>query len=175
MADHLKFSYREARSPAITTAFCAVIAIESLAVHFAVAVRHPLVAWTLSVTSLAAIGWLVRDYRVFGSGAVLLTDDLIRLRIGRRFDVTIPLARVARVLQPTFRDLPAPGTNQGRDYLNLTKPAAPNVLIVLDTTQRVRLTLGIHREVRRVALRLDDAVGFVRVLVERLAISTRSA
>jgi hypothetical protein len=79
------------------------------------------------------------------------------------------------VEQPTFRDLPAPGTNQGRDYLNLTKPAAPSVLIVLDETQRVRLTLGIHREVRRVALRLDDADGFVRVVGERLAVSARSA
>ena len=175
MADRLAFSYRGARSPAITAAFCAVIAIESAAVHFAVAVRHPLVAWTLSLTSVAAILWLVRDYRALGSGEVLLTDDRIRLRIGRRFDVTIPLARIARVLRPTFRDLPAPGTNHGRDYLNLTKPATPNVLIVLDETQRVRLTLGIHREVRRVALRLDDADGFVRAVGERLAVSARSA
>jgi hypothetical protein len=175
MADHLAFSYRGARSSAITTAFCAVVAIESVAVHFAVAVRHPLVAWTLSLTSVAAFVWLVRDYRSLGSGAVLGTDHLVRLRIGRRFDITIPLARITRVLQPTFRDLPAPGTNQGRDYLNLTKPAAPNVLIVFDETQRVRLTLGIHREVRGIALRLDDADGFVRAVSERLTVSARSA
>jgi len=175
MADCLAFSYRGARSPAITTAFCGVIAIESVAVHFAVAARHPLVAWTLSLASVIAILWLVRDYRALGSRAVRLTDDRIRLCIGRRFDVKIPLAQIARVLHPTFRDLPAPGTNQGRDYLNLTKPAAPNVLIVLHETQRVRLALGIHRAVRRIALRLDAGEEFLRAVGERLAVAARSA
>src|SRR5206468_7029403 len=63
MLDGLAFSYRSTRSRSITTAFCAVVVIESVAVHFAVAARHPIVAWTPTLTGLAAVLWLVRDYR----------------------------------------------------------------------------------------------------------------
>ena len=55
MSDSMEFSYREARSGAITAAIIMAVVIESAAVHFAVASRHPLVAWALSLTSLAAV------------------------------------------------------------------------------------------------------------------------
>ena len=122
MAGDLAFPYRNARSPAIMSAIAAVIVIESVAVHFAVAARHPGVAWALTLTSISALVWLLRD------------------------------------------------------YLNLTKPAAPNVLIMLATPQRVRLVAGIHREVRRLALRLDDPDSFLRALDEhRAALAAHSA
>jgi hypothetical protein len=169
MSNSLEFTYRSARSGAITAAFGAVVVIESVAVHFAVAAHHPRVAWTLTLLSLYALVWLARDYRALGSGSVRVGDDSVRLRIGRRFDISIPLASIARTLKPTFRDLPTPGTNQGRDFLNLTKPAAPNVLIVLDTIRRVRTMAGLHRDVQRVALKLDDPDGFLRSAAARRA------
>jgi hypothetical protein len=158
------------------TAIGAVVVIESIAVHFAVAARHPRIAWALTLSSLAALVWLVRDYVALGSGFVRLENDAVHLRVGRRFAITVPLAHVARSLRPTFHDLPTPGTSQGRDYLNLTKPAAPNVLIVLDAPQRVRLTAGIHRDVGRVALRLDDPEAFLHAIDEqRAALAARPA
>ncbi|HEY7236752.1 MAG TPA: hypothetical protein VH539_21510 [Gemmatimonadaceae bacterium] len=176
MSNSSEFTYRSARSGAITGAICAVVVIESVAVHFAVAAYHPRVAWTLTLTSLYALVWLVRDYRALGSGAVRVADDSLRLRIGRRFDISIPLASVARTLRPTFRDLPTPGTTQGRDFLNLTKPAAPNVLIVLDRIRRVRLMAGLHRDVQRVALKLDDPDGFLRAAeARRVALPAQTA
>ena len=41
MGNDLAFSYRSARSPAIMSAIGAVIVIESIAVHFALAARNP--------------------------------------------------------------------------------------------------------------------------------------
>jgi len=176
MPESLAFSYRSARSGAIMVAIIAVIAIESVAVHFAVAARHPVVAWALTLASLAAVLWLVRDYRALGREAVRLDDDTLRLTIGRRFDITIQLVTVERVLKPTFRDLPTTGTNDGRDYLNLTKPAMPNVLIILVLIQRVRLPAGLHRDVRRLALKLDDPAAFLlAVEARRAALPARTA
>jgi len=169
MTDTLEFSYRAARSGAITAAIIAVIVIESAAVHFAVVVRSPLVAWILTLSSLAAVLWLVRDYQALGTGTIRLDDNSLRLEIGRRFDIAISLGTIARVLKPSFRDLPALGTNQGRDYLNLTKPSAPNVLIVLDAVQRVRLTAGLHRDVRRLGLRVDEPAAFLSAVEARRA------
>jgi len=175
MGNDLAFSYRSARSPAIMSAIGAVIVIESIAVHFALAARNPQLAWVFTLLSVAALLWLVRDYVALGSGFVRVNEQDLHLRIGRRFDFKVPLAGVTRALKPTFRDLPIPGTNEGRDFLNLTKPSAPNVLVVLDAPQRVRLTLGLHREVRRVALRLDEPDAFVRTLDQRRAASSRLA
>ena len=172
----LEFSYRSARSGAITAALIALIVIESVAVHVAVVSRLPVLAWALTLMGVIAALWLVRDYVAMGRGAVRLGDDALELTIGRRFAVTVPLAAIERAATPTFRDLPTPGTTQGRDYLNLTKPSAPNVLLVLAESRRVRLIAGVHRDVRRIAFRLDDAPRFLAALAERrAAITTRSA
>lgn len=172
----LKFSYRSARSGAITITLVAVILIESVAVHFAVAARRPVLAWVLTLTSLVAVLWLVRDYVALGTGAVRLGDETLELTIGRRFAIAIPLAAIERAITPTFRDLPAAGATRGRDFLNLTKPAAPNVLLVLREPRRVRLTAGVHRDARRIAFRLDDAPRFLTALEERrAAIAARTA
>src|SRR5690348_1605561 len=115
--DSLEFSYRGARSAPMTTAIIAIIVIESVAVHFAIASRSRSVAWALTLLSLAAVVWLVRDYRALGARSVSLDGAHLQLTIGRRFDISIPITGIARVFAPTFRDLPTPGTNQGRDYL----------------------------------------------------------
>lgn len=143
--------------------------------HFAIAARRPTLAWVLTLTSLGAALWLVRDFRAMGIGVVRLGDDVLELTIGRRFAVVLPLAAIERASMPTFRDLPTAGTTQGRDFLNLTKPAAPNVLIALTQPQRVRVTAGVHRAARRIAFRLDDAPSFLGALEERrAAVAARS-
>jgi hypothetical protein len=102
-----------------------------------------------------------------GTGAVVLSNGAVELEIGARFDISIPLRAIAGAFQPTFRDLPTPGSNQRRDYLNLTKPASPNVLIVLDAPRRVLLAPGLHRDVTRIGLRLDEGAAFLAALRER--------
>jgi len=167
MAEPLEFSYRSSRSGAITAAIVAVVVIESVAVHFAIASRNRPLAWALTLTSILAVAWLVRDYLALGRGVVRLGNNMVRLTIGRRFDIQLTLADIERALKPSFRDLPTPGTNQGRDYLNLTRPSSPNVLIVLTSPRKVRLTAGIYREVKRVGLKLDDGPAFLAALQER--------
>jgi hypothetical protein len=158
------FSYRSARSGSVTIAISVVVLIESVALHFLIAARHPLIAWPLTLLSLAAVLWIVRDYRALGVGSITIDEQILDLRIGRRFDIAVPLSAIERAITPTFRDLPTPGTNQGRDYLNLTKPAAPNVLILLDQPRRVRLTAGMHRSVKRLGFRVDDPAELLRAL-----------
>jgi len=126
-------------------------------------------AWLLALSSIAAVAWLVRDHVALGVGVVRLTANAANLTIGRRFHVVLPLDAIGRVITPTFRDLPTPGTTQGRDFLNLTKPAAPNVLIVLEEPHRVRVTMGITREVKRIALKLDDPAAFIAAIETRRA------
>lgn len=164
MSDTQEFSYRSARSGAITAGITMAVVVESLAVHLAVAARHPLVAWALTLTSLTAIVWLVRDYRALGAGRVHVDPAALRLAIGRRYDIALSRTAIARAIKPTFRDLPAPGSTRGRDYVNLTKPAAPNVLITLTHPTKVRLPGGLQRDVLRIGLKLDEPAVFLRAL-----------
>jgi len=123
----------------------------------------------LCLTSLnvLTIAWLIRDYIALGRHVVHVDDETLRLKIGRRFDISVSLSNIARVLRPTFRDLPRPGTNEGRDYLDLTKPASPNVLIVLNTVAKARLPGGFHRMVGRFSLHLDEPDAFLTEVARR--------
>jgi hypothetical protein len=49
------------------------------------------------------------------------------------------------------------------------------VLIVLNTPRRVRLAFGIHRDVTRIGLRLDDGAAFLAALSARCAMTSPSA
>ena len=151
-----------------------MLAVETIAVHALLVGRYPIVAWILTLSSVFAIIWVVRDYTALGRGAVLLEQQMLRLRIGRRYNIPIPFRNVARVLMPTFRDLPTPGTNEGRDYLNLTQPSTPNVLILVEPPMRVRIAAGLHRTVARIALHLDDPGGFAAALQARVTETTRN-
>ena len=75
-------------------------------------------------------------------------------------NVRVPRALIAHVVTPTFCDLPTPGTNQGVDFLNPTKPATPNVLLTLQEPMTLRLP-GRQRTIRRIALYLDDPEAFI--------------
>jgi len=158
------FSYRSARNGSLVAGLGLVIAIETLVLHLWLTKSHPIIGWTLTVSSLAAIGWLVADYRALGRGAVQLTDERLALRVGRRFDVSVPTTAVSSALRPTWRDLPNPGTPQAADYLNLTKPAAPNVLLILSTPMDVRLPGGLRRSATRLALCLDEPDEFLAAI-----------
>jgi hypothetical protein len=160
----LRFTYRSARSGAFALGISAAILIETVAIHLLIVTRIPVLAYSLTILSVLGIVWIVRDYTALGSGAVVVTDETIQFTVGRRFDTSVSRANIARALQPTFRDLPTPGTNQGRDYLNMTKPASPNVLIVLKEPASVRLAGGLSRQVRRLSLHLDDPTGFLALL-----------
>lgn len=158
------FSYRSARSGSLAAGLGLVIAIETLVLHLWLSSRHPIIAWTLTSSSLAAIAWLVADYRALGRGAVQLGDERLDLRVGRRFAVSVPTTAIANALRPTWRDLPNPGSPQAAGYLNLTKPAAPNVLLILSTAIEVRLPGGLRRSATSFGLCLDDPDAFLAAI-----------
>ncbi|MEO8000179.1 MAG: hypothetical protein ABI852_22205, partial [Gemmatimonadaceae bacterium] len=73
----------------------------------------------------------------------------------------VPLKAVATVVHSSWRDIPASGALERRDYRNLMKPATPNVLITLAAPAMMRLAGGVVRPMRRIGLRLDDPDGFI--------------
>jgi hypothetical protein len=101
------------------------------------------------------------DYQALGRGTVRIEVDALDLRVGRRAAVRVPLNAVATVFAPSWRDLPAAGTPDSRDYRNLMQPSTPNVLVTLVAPAMIRLPGGMQRPAQRLGLRLDDPAGFI--------------
>jgi hypothetical protein len=158
------FTYRSARSGSLVIGLGLAIVVETIVLHLVLSARHPWLAWALSVASVATLAWHAADYRALGGGAVRLDGDTLDLSVGRRVALRLPLAEVQSVVRPAWRDLPAAGTPDSRELLNLTKPASPNVLVTLVAPAEVRLPGGLRRRARRFALRLDDPDAFVAAL-----------
>lgn len=160
----LEFTYRTARSGSLVAGLGIALLAETVVLHLWIAGHHPLVAWVLSASSLAALAWLVADHVAMGHGAICLHEDALHLDVGRRFSVRLPLGTVASATRPAWRDLPESGTPAAAGYLNLTAPSEPNVLLVLSEPTRVRTRSGISRTVRRLALHVDDPQRLVESL-----------
>jgi hypothetical protein len=161
------FTYRGARSGSLVVGLGAAIVVETVALHALLAARHhPLLAWALTMASVSGLAWLVSDYHAMGRGAVRVGEDgAMMLRVGRRFAIALPAGAVAAASRPSWRELPAAGTPAARDYLNLTKPATPNVLLTLAAPTPIRLPGGITRSARRLGLHLDEPAAFVDAVV----------
>jgi hypothetical protein len=155
------FTYQSARSGSLVVGLGLAILIETFVLHLWLGRAHPLLAWSLTATSVSAIAWLAADYRALGRGTVRIGVDALDLRVGRRAAVRVPLSAVATILPPSWRDLPAAGTPESRDYRNLMQPATPNVLVTLVAPAMIRLPGGVLRPAQRLGLRLDDPAGFI--------------
>jgi hypothetical protein len=155
------FTYQSARSGSLVLGLGLAILAETLVLHLWLGRHHPILAWSLTATSVSAIGWLAADYRALGRGTVRIDGDALDLQVGRRAAVRVPLSAVATIIQPSWRDVPEVGAPESRDYRNLTKPATPNVLVTLVAPAMARLPGGVARPARRLGLRLDDPAGFI--------------
>lgn len=158
------FSYASARSGSLMAGIGIALVVETIALHLWLYSRHPWLAWGLTLASVGTLAWLVADYEAMGRGAVRVEADAVHCAIGRRFDFAVERGAIASVARAGWKDIPEPGTPAAADYLNLTKPAEPNVLIVLASPARVRLPGGISRNARRLGLHLDEPEAFVAAL-----------
>ncbi|HET9211726.1 MAG TPA: hypothetical protein VFR03_15065 [Thermoanaerobaculia bacterium] len=155
------FTMESARSLPLTGALCAVIAIETAALHLLLWSRHPWIAWTLTALSLWTVVWLIGDYRAIGARPVVLESDFLLVRLGRRFQARVPLSEIARAEAPSWRDVPPKGSP---GYLKLSGPGSPNVLLTFVRPVEFRGPAGIRKSFTRVGLRLDQPGDFLRSL-----------
>ena len=154
------FTCRTARSAAIVGIFVFLVLVETAVLHTVLIRRLPLMAYLVSLVSLASVAWLVADYVSMGGEAVQIEADVVHLRVGLRVRTRVPRAALASVTAPGWQDLGAAAPR----YLNATKPATPNVLLVFEPAQDVVLVGAARRTVQRMALHVDDPGGLIAAL-----------
>jgi hypothetical protein len=157
----LTFSYRSSRSGSLTVGLALILTIETVVLHLLLQAKHPIAAWSLTFLSLVTLAWLAIDYQRIGRESVSVRDGTLTLRVGLRARAEIGLDAVAHAMRPTWKDLPTVGSPKAKGYLNLTKPASPNVLIVLDKAYPVLIASAVRVPTSRIGLHLDDPDGFL--------------
>jgi hypothetical protein len=167
IVDATGFTCRSARSAGITALLSALVLVETAVVHVLL-LRVRVVAYLVSGLSLSAIAWLVADYRAMGRVAIRIDGDALRVQVGHRLNATIPVAAVARALAPTWQDVGA----SAPAFVNPTKPATPNVLLVFTAPQIVEIVGMVRRPIRRLALHLDEPDAFLSA-VQRVITTAR--
>ncbi len=161
MSDPVTFTSRSARSAALLAALTLVIGVETGVLHMALAQTYPVLAWSLSILSLCTAAWLVGDYRAMGHRAVAVDAVHVHLYIGWRATARIPRDTIRTTLRPTWRERPATGSS---GYVNLTKPAVPNLIFTCTPAATVRLPGGLTRQAHVIALHVDDADALAALL-----------
>ncbi|HEY0477505.1 MAG TPA: hypothetical protein VGD37_08260 [Kofleriaceae bacterium] len=127
-----------------------LIVVEAAAAHIALAMWSPTVAWISTVSSAYTLVWLAGDAHAIRLYPVAIVGDTLRVTIGVRWRVAIPLADIVSVT-------PTGTVPDGALGLALFEPT---VLVTLRTPVEVRGLLGRRRRADRIALTIDDPVAF---------------
>ncbi len=159
-----RFTYASAQNRTIVVAVSAILVIETTVLHLWLAPQHARVAWLLTALSLATLAWLWRDDVRYRAGEIRVAGQSCDVQLGARWVGTIPRELVEHVTRPTWKDLPEPGNPTANDYANLTKPADPNVLIVLREPVALRAFGLVDKKVRRIGVHLDAPDDFLSEL-----------
>lgn len=155
------FSHREARSTPIIVTLAGLVILETVGLHLILSRYSLPLALALSLLSLSALVWLISDYVALGKLKTTITDESLMLRAGRRARATIPRKLLTTAISPSWRDLP---DTPNRSYLNVTKPAEPNVLLTFSEPVVVTLPGGLRRSISMLALFVDTPEAFLAAI-----------
>lgn len=157
-----------ARGASFYAALALIVLVETAAVHLWLHARHERLAWGSTVLGLLTLGWLFRDWRGRSDAGLDLGPTMWRLRIPGRVTVDIPLAHLAAVTRPSWRDLPAPDAS---GYLDAARPLDPNLLLELREPVSAHLPLGLRRTVRVIGVHLREPEQALAERATRLALN----
>lgn len=157
------FSYhRKSGYGAIVGVFVWLILMETAGLHLLLSRWSPAAAWVLTGLTLYGVVFLLADYHAMRHRPLRIEDGELRLTVGLRWRLRLPLAEIleARVSGAD------PGPRQGLLAAAVLR-GRHNVLLTLHRSHRAVGFYGLTRECERLALTVDDPEAFVRALGER--------
>lgn len=157
-AGALAFGYLDAWKPMLG-AIAVILAVETVGIHLLVRLASPVAALALTVLSLYGLFWLLADAQAARHRPILVTTDVLLVRIGLRWTARVPRRLIVKVHRP---DLRAGGRLP--DRLLAAMDGQPNVEVWLSEPVVARGPFGIERSVTRLAIGLDEPAAFMAAL-----------
>ena len=148
-------THEESGWTAIVGGVMLLVVAETIGLHLFVARYSEVGAWLLTAASAYSALWILGDTQALRLHPIRVADGVVRVSIGLRWRVRIPLEHVASA-EPTWE------ADEGE--LDLGMAGAPRVLLVLTEPVTVRGMFGIRQQTDRLVLPVDDREGFVALL-----------
>ncbi|MBV8897881.1 MAG: hypothetical protein JO051_15315 [Acidobacteriaceae bacterium] len=133
---------------------------EGIPLHFLLWRRHPVAGMLLLIANFAALWLVMAMVRAGRSGAILVDDEFVRLRIGSIWQADIPRRDIASCRRVT----PGAAIAKSRTYLKAVVLNDPQYLIELSRPTIAKGLYGVRREVTLVGIAVHDREAFAAVL-----------
>jgi hypothetical protein len=140
---------------AVLVAIVTLSIVEVGILHLILARFSVTAAWVATAIGVLALVYIVGILKSLKYRPTVVSEHGIVARLGLLHDMSIPATSVAEVVQL------APGTPRPSEAANLAGITSPNVLIELSIPVLLTDRRGRQRDVRSVALQVDDPTGLV--------------
>lgn len=137
--------------PTIVVCLIVMIVAESIGMHLLLGLWSPIAAWVWTGLDLWAIVWLVGDAQALRLRRSSVDDEMLHIRFGLRWSVSIPLANIASI-----DDVRSESEWKRRDVLKVAILDEPRWLVTLREPVTANGLAGIRKEIRGLALLPDD-------------------
>jgi len=133
---------------------------EGIPLHFALWRHYPVAGALLLLANVAALWLAIAMVRAGRSGAILVDDEFVRLRLGSIWQADIPRRDIAACRRVT----PGAAIKKSRTYLKALILNDPQYLLELSRPTTARSLHAVRREVTLVGVAVDDREAFAAAL-----------
>jgi len=150
-----KFRLRSGVPSSPTLGAAAVIAFDAVAYFLTFSSISSWVAWGLVALSVLALALLWRGHWVASRPTLTLEARGLKIAMGRVIRCRVSWSAIGTAESVTPDSAPDPDTT--KDYMNLSSPLMPNVVLRLREAADVQLPLDMRKRVMCIAFSLDAA------------------
>jgi hypothetical protein len=140
-----------------------ISAVEIVSVHLLVARFSTTAAWVLTGLGLYAVLWILGDFQAVRLRPLIVDDEVLRVRLGLRWSLDIPFKLIDSVRPVT--NPPPPKRSAG--HLQVALLTRPQILLDLREPLKAVGPYGLEKDVRTVAIAVDDLQGLRLALRQR--------
>ena len=153
-------THRTSGFGALLAAFAGLSVVELAAAHLVIGHWYPRVAWAATGLSAYSLLWLLAHGQAVRRRPVLLTATTLVVRASFVWRAAIPRPQLLSIQKITDVPTPAP------DLLNAARLllTPPNLLLTFAEPQPVRGLYGLRRNVRRLAIYVDEPAALLQQL-----------
>lgn len=157
--DHRAYTvHRETGYLSVLLGLLLVLLVETLALHLLVSQWSAIGAWVLTGLSVYALIWFVGDYRAFAARPVRLGASHVLVRVGLRWEVTLPLDAIAAIeVHPSLKDKP-------EEALSVVVLGRPTLRLTLRHAVQVIGVYGMRKTTDDIWLHVDEVDRFCNAL-----------
>jgi len=143
---------------AIMSVFLFLILVETTLLHVVLLPLVAPLAWILIILSVYGVIFLLADYNSARLRPIRIEDELLHVRIGLRWRITIRMEDISRI------DVTSMDIENKEKLLKAVLIPGHNVVIGLRRSYLAKGLYGITKEFDRITLAVDDINGFVEAI-----------